>query len=246
MLGILRGSLVTQICSIAGDFSTDAKTKIRRKINEQGPPFCQLRDWPFLHTTVTFNITDGTYEYAGSGYLPQGFQRFLALKLKDSNNDYVPIDEKPLSWYDDIQDPAFEGQPYAVVLRGLDSSGYPKAFFYYCPDATYTFEADCTLNFTDVDESSSGDTTRVIITADCYAAFSHFVAMAYAVEQGDDGLIARCERILYGDRIQRIPGLLGVLFSKQRGSGKKRQATPDSSYKQGKYITSSDYGRHIP
>ena len=245
MLGILRGSLVTACCGVAGDFSDDAKTKMRRTINEEGRSFCQYRSWAFLHSTVTFNITDGTYEYSGSGYLPQSFQRFLAIKLKDSNDDYVPIDEKPLGWYDDIQDPTFEGQPFAVVLRGIDSSGYPKAFFYYCPDATYTFEADCDLIWTDVDESSSGDTTRVVVTQDAYDAFKWWVTRGYAALQGDDALIARCDKMLFGDRMQRIPGAIELLLSKQRGVGMKRRAAPDGSYKLSKYAGSADYGRKM-
>lgn len=245
MLGILRGSLVTVVASICGDFSPDAKTKLRRTINRAGRSFSQLSDWAFLHTTVTFSITDGITEYGGSGYLPLGFQRFLATKLKDSNGDYVPIEEKSLSWYESIQDPTFEGQPFAVVLRGIDSSGYQKAVFYYTPDQTYTFECDCSIVFTDVDETSTGDATRVIITQDCYDAFSYWIAKAYAVEQGDDEVIARCNIELWGNPAARIPGVLQMLLSKQRGAGKWRKIQPDSSYKSSNILGTSDYGRKI-
>lgn len=245
MLGILRGSLVTACCGVVQDISANAKVKMRRAINEGGRSFSQLRDWAFLHTTVTFNIVDGDYDYAGSGYLPLGFQRFVAQKITDSNGDSHPIDEKSLAWYSTIEDVAYEGEPFAVVLKGLDSNGYQQANFYYCPDDTYTFEADCDLVWTDVSAAAAGDTSRVVVTDDCFDAFKYWCAMTYAVAQGDDEVIARCQRMLYGDRMQRIPGVLDILLSKQRGALKKRGARPDGSYKNPNLITSSDYGRRM-
>jgi len=242
MLGILRGLLVTACNHIVGDFGSDAKAKLRRIINEEGRSFSQLRDWAFLHTVATFTLTDGTNEYSGSGYLPQGLQRMLAIKLKDSNDNYAPIDEKSLGWYANVEDPDFEGTPFAVVLRGLDSNGYPIARFYYTPDATYTFEADCTVDFTDVDESSSGDATRILITQDCLPAFKYWVAKAYAIGQGDPDVISNCDRQLYGNPAQRIPGLLDILFSKQRGATKRRSIKPSGAYKGENKWTVSDYG----
>ena len=242
MLGILRGSLVTSCCGIIGDFSADAKVKLRRIINEEGRSFSQLRDWAFLHTVATFNLADGTNEYSGSGYLPQGMQRMLAIKLKDSNNNYAPIDEKSLDWYSKIEDPTYEGTPYAIVLRGLDSSGYPIARFYFTPDATYTFEVDCTVDWTDVDETSTGDATRLIVTQDCLPAFKYWVSKAYAVGQGDGEVADRCDKQLYGNPMLRIPGLLDALFSKQRGVQKHRGVKPSSAYKDENRLTARDYG----
>lgn len=246
MLGIVRGTLCTACQSIVGDFSTDARTKLRRVINEDGPGFCQLSDWAFLHSVITFSITDGTTSYAGSGYLPQTFSRFQATKIKDSNNNYSPIEEKSVSWYAEIEDPAYEGTPHAVVLRGIDSNGYPKAYFYYTPDTTYTFEADIDLKWTDIAETSAGDASRCVVTEDCLTAFKYWVARGYGIAQGDDSLIARCERILFGDRAARMPGLIELLKSKQRGAHKLRGIRPSSAYKSENYLTSSDYGRRSP
>lgn len=243
MLGIIRGTLVTACQSLVGDFSDDAKTKLRRVINEEAPGFCQIYDWAFLHSVVTFTLSDGTTEYTGSGYLPQSFQRFGAIKLKDSNNDYTPIKEKSISWYADIEDPAYEGTPDAVILRGLDSNGYPRTFFYYTPDRTYTFEADIDLKWTDVAETSAGDSTRCVITEDCLTAFKYWITRAYAITQGDDALVARCLEMLFGNKAMRIPGLLDNLTSKQRGANKQRSIRPDGSYKNENWSTSSDYGR---
>jgi len=245
MLGILRGSLVTACGDIVGDSSPDAKTKLRRTINEEGPGFCQFRDWAFLHTTVTFTLSRGVEEYSGDGKLPLGLQRLLACKVKDSNDGYSPIEEKALSWYEAVEDPEFQGTPYALILRGLDSNGYPRGRFYYSPDNTYTFEGDCALNWTDVSEESSGDATRIVITLDCYSAFKYWVSKAYAVVQGDAGLVALCDKQLWGDPTRRIPGLMDLLGSKQRGARKKRGFKPSGAYKAENRYRDSDYGLQI-
>ena len=245
MQGIVRGTLVTAIAGIIGDFSDDSKVKIRRMINTVGPEFCQLTDWAFLHTTVTFTLTDGNYSYVGSGYLSQTFQRFLATKLKDSTDTFYPISEKSLTWYNELDDPADEGRPFAVVLRGLDSSGYPRANFYYCPDGTYTFETDCELKWTDLAEASGSDTSRIVITEDCMTAFSFFVAGSLAVPQGDDALIDRCNAKLWGNPLLRIPGALDVLIRRQRGANKKRRIKPSDAYIDTGERTATDYGREL-
>lgn len=246
MLGILRGSLVTACCGVVGDFSADAKVKLRRIINEDAPAFCQQKDWAFLHTVASFTMTIGTYSYSGSDVVPLGFQRFITAKVLDSDGDYTPVDEKSLAWYKSLEDPTFGGTPFAVVNRGIDSDGYPVLYFYYNPDEPFVFEGDCTLNWTDVSEAASADTTRIVITADCFSAFKYWVARGYAILQGDDALVNRCDLMLYGNPAQRRHGLLEILLSKQRGAGKVRSVRPDGSYKGGNYVTSSDYGRHVP
>ena len=230
MLGILRGSLVTAIIGMVGDASDDSKVKIRRKINTVGPGFCQLHDWGFLHTVATFTLSEGTYEYVGLGKIPLGFQRFLACKVIDSNNGATPLTEKSLTWYNTIEDKTYQGTPQYIVLRGLDASGYQRACFYYCPDQTYTFEGDCSLAWADIPEAAGSDTTRLVITEDCFTAFANYVANAIAIDQGDTALQAQCESELYGNPLTGKPGLMKALTGKQRGARKRRQMVPDDSY----------------
>lgn len=244
MLGILRGSLVTAISGIIGDASDDSKTKVRRMINTCGPAFCQMTDWGFLHTTVTFTLTDGTKEYSGSGKIPYTFQRFLATKIMDTNGQFSPVDEKSLTWFNQIEDPSQEGTPYAVILRGLDSSGYPKTVFYPTPDRAYTFEADCKLQWTDVLEASGSDTSRIVITEDAFTAFSYYIAQALAIQQGDDALKILCDAELWGNPLIKKPGLLTMLIMNQRGANKKRGMAPRGDYT-GYSTGGTDYGRPL-
>ena len=245
MLGIVRGTLVTAVAGIIGDFSDDSKVKIRRMLNTIGPEFCQLTDWGFLHTTVTFTLSQSTASYSGSGKLPLGFQRFLACKAKDSSGTYYPIDEKSLTWYNELDDPTSEGRPYAVVQNGIDADGYQKVEFYYTPDGTYTFQAECKLGWTDIAEASANDTTRMVITPDCMSALSYYVAHSLGIQQGDSQLVELCERKLYGNRIMGIPGSLDLLILNQRGANKRRRIKPDSSYIDSSEQTISDYGHEI-
>ena len=90
-LGITVGSLVSAVADSTGDDSPDAQAKLIRLVNEKGPDFCNITDWPFLRSDLTFNITSANYKYSGAGYLPATFKRIIAAYTL-FNNEREPLD----------------------------------------------------------------------------------------------------------------------------------------------------------
>ena len=179
-LGITRASLVSAVADSTGDDSSDAAVKIRRLINEKGPEYCMLANWPFNRTTVNFRFTVGIASYSGASYFPATFKSYLYGYYLDGTTKY-PVREMSLEEYNNrIAEPSWQSKPDRVLIHKT-SSGYWEAIFYPTPDQTYSFTAEIEQQWTDL----TADSSETIITKEYFPAFSHFVKIARFIQQGD-------------------------------------------------------------
>jgi len=183
-LGITRGSIITATCDCTGDDSSDAKTKIRRLINRRGQSFCDIAEWPFLRSNISFSITSSAYTYSGASYLPTTFKRVIAAYLLD-NTDRHPLVEVDIQRAHEWGNPNDnQGMPDEFCITRIES-GYWEIQFNRLPDNTYTVYLEIELQWTDISESSSGDTTEMIVTKDYYDPFVHYCCIDRFRQQGD-------------------------------------------------------------
>src|SRR3990167_3309412 len=136
-------SIVSAVCDATGDDTSDAQVKIRRLVNEKGPGFCLITNWPFMRSDISFSITSSANKYSGASYLPENFKRVVGAHLKDSNNHWYPLTEVSIKeryerWINPNNNN--QGQPYEFCITRPES-GYFEIEFNRLPDQNYTFEA---------------------------------------------------------------------------------------------------------
>jgi hypothetical protein len=184
-LGIVFASLISAVADKTGDDSLDAVVKIKRLVNEKGPDFCSITDFPFKRSDISFSITTAAYKYSGASYLPTTFNGVQAAFILDSNNDRHPLNEvgiveahdPDLGWKNPDEN---DGIPDEFCITRMES-GYWEIQFNRKPDQTLTVYLEISLQWTDL----SATTDEAIITKPYYPAFAHFVSMARFVQQGD-------------------------------------------------------------
>ena len=179
-LGIVAGSLVSAVADATGDDSADARVKLLRLINKKGPDFCNITDWPFMRSDLTFNITTANYIYSGASYLPTTFKRIISSYLK-FNNDRYDLDEVGIQEAYNWPNPSNnQGRPDEFCIT-RDESGYFQIQFNRLPDQTYSIYFEMELQWTDV----ASITDNVLVTKQYYGAFSHFLTMSRLAQQSD-------------------------------------------------------------
>ena len=179
-LGITVGSLVSAVADSTGDDSPDAQAKLIRLVNEKGPDFCNITDWPFLRSDLTFNITSANYKYSGAGYLPATFKRIIAAYTL-FNNEREPLDEVGIgdayAWENPSQN---SGRPDEFCITRNESEFFEIAFN-RLPDQTYGVYLEMELQWAEVTLT----TETMLITKQFYGAFALFTKMARFNQQGD-------------------------------------------------------------
>jgi len=206
-LGITQASIVSAVCDKTGDEGQDAVVKIRRLINEKGPDFCMLANWPFLRTDINFSITTAAYKYSGASYLPATFKKVTAAFLLDGTTR-CPLKEvgilEAYSW-DNPED--YSGRPDEYCITRMES-GYWEIQFNRQPDTTYTIYMEIELQWSDLTTTTS----ETLITKEYFGAFSHFVAMTRAFQQGDVELYSQLKTDWYNP-LQPREGIFGRILS---------------------------------
>jgi len=182
-LYINLASVVSIVADSTGDDTSDAQVKIRRLVNEKGPGFCLITNWPFMRSDVSFSISSTANKYSGASYLPENFKRVVGAHLKDSNNKWYPLTEVSINeryqrWINPNNDN--QGLPDEFCITRPES-GYYEIEFNRLPSETYTFEADIELKWT----PATSTTANLVITDDYMETFTHFIATARARQQGD-------------------------------------------------------------
>lgn len=241
-LGIVRGSIVTAVGDLTGDDGVDAKVKIRRLINKRGQSFSDITNWPFLRDNISFNITASAYTYSGASYLPATFKEVLAAFLLDGT-DRHPLTEvgiqEAYKWGNPNDN---QGMPNEFCLTRIES-GYWEIQFNRLPDTTYTVYMEVALKWTDVDESSSGDSTEVVVTKDYYDAFVLYCNIDRYRQQGDleNYTMAREE---WWNPSKPQDSMLGRILAKLSAPLKQKAVEVDC-VQAGKIVYSNlnDYGR---
>ena len=185
-LGITRASLVSAIAESTGAEGTDDAMKIRRLINQRGTSFCNIADWPFLHSDISFSIStaDG-YKYSGASYLPATFKRVTAAFLLDGTDRYplteVGILEANFARSEGWPNPDDNtGRPDEFCITRIES-GYWEIQFNRKPDNTYTVYLELELQWTDL----TADSSETLITKEYYDAFVLYCNIARSQQQGD-------------------------------------------------------------
>ena len=179
-LGITVGSLVSAVADSTGDDSPDAQAKLIRLVNEKGPDFCNITDWPFLRSDLTFNITTAASVYSGASYLPATFKRIISSYLL-FNSDRYDLDEvgikEAYSWPNPANN---QGRPDEFCIT-RNESGYYEIDFNRLPDQTYGVYLEMELQWAEVTLT----TETMLITKQFYGAFALFTKMARFNQQGD-------------------------------------------------------------
>src|SRR3990167_4802023 len=180
-LGITRASLTSALCDSTGDDSSDAVVKIRRLINQRGSSFCNITNWPFLRSDISFSITEaGGYKYSGASYLPTTFKRVTAAFLLDSTNRY-PLTEVGILRAHEWPNPDDNsGRPDEFCITRIES-GYWEVQFNRKPDNTYTVYFETELQWTDL----TVDASETVITKQFYDAFVLYCEVARFRQQVD-------------------------------------------------------------
>ena len=183
-LGIIRGSICTAVADNTGDDSIDSRVKIRRIINRRGQSFCDITNFPFLRSDISFSITSSAYTYSGASYLPATFKKVVAAYLLDGT-DRHPLTEVGIGECYEWGNPEDnQGMPDKFCITRVES-GYWEIKFNRLPDATYTVYFEIELQWVDVAEASSGDNTEIIVTKDYYDYFVHYCCIERFKQQGD-------------------------------------------------------------
>jgi len=238
-LGILRASIVSSVCDKTGDESQDAVVKVRRLINEQGPLFCELADFPFKRSDISFSITTSAYKYSGASYLPTTFKKVLAACLLDGTDRY-PLTEVGIKESKEWPNPDDnEGKPDEFCITRIES-GYWEIAFNRKPDNTYTIELEIALQWTDVDE----DTDEVVVTKEYYPSFSHFVSMARLAQQGDTEGYAIAKNEWFNPAAPQGT-ILGTILKALSSPLRKKSVVMDPDYMRPFDRIKKDYRRNV-
>ena len=223
-LGILRSSLVSAICETTGDEGTDATVKVRRLINQRGTSFCNITNWPFLRSDLSFSITTSAYKYSGASYLPTTFKRVTAAFLLDGSDRY-PLTEVSIQEAYGWKNPDDNsGRPDEFCITRQES-GYWEIQFNRIPDGTYTVYLELELQWTDL----TADASETLITKEFYDAFVLYCNIARFQQQGDtenyqlskdewynpirpqDSILIQCLK-----RIQKVAGPTGIVVDRAK------------------------------
>jgi hypothetical protein len=183
-LGIIRGSICTACADNTGDDSIDARVKIRRIVNRRGQSFCDITNFPFLRSDLSFSITSAAHTYSGASYLPTTYKRVIAAYVLDGSDRTLLKEVGIGECYEWGNPNDNQGKPDEFCISRIES-GYWEIKFNRLPDATYTIYFEIELQWVDVDESSSGDSTELLITKDYYDYFTHYCCIERFKQQGD-------------------------------------------------------------
>jgi len=179
------GSIISAVCDNTGDDGADAVAKVVRLINTHGPDYCNLADWKFLRSDLSFSLTVGTADYTSNGttYIPDTFKRVLAAYITDGTERFplnevgIGVSHNPSIWgeADDNQ-----GIPSQFEIPRLESDHWTIRF--NClPDAAYTAYFEIETMWTEVTLS----TANTCLTEEHLKPFSHFITMERLAQQGD-------------------------------------------------------------
>jgi len=214
-LGILQGSIVSMVADMTGDDSADAAVKIKRLINERGHDFCNLTNWKFLRSDISFNIGTSKFKYSGSDILPATFKNVLKSYLLDGTTRH-PLTEVPVQRAYEWTNPnENSGLPHEFVVTRPESDFW-EIQFRRLPDKTYTVFMEIELQWVDVTSS-----VETLITKQFSGAFAHFVSMARLRQQGDtESLIMMKQE--WHDLSNPGMGILDRALSVNRGPLRKK------------------------
>jgi len=234
-LGITRASLTSSICERTGDESLDAAVKVNRLINEQGPLFCQLTNWPFLRSDISFSITSSTYTYSGASYLPTTFKKVTAAFLLDGSDRY-PLTEVSIGEAYQWGNPDdSSGRPNEFCITRIES-GYWEIQFNRTPDATYTVYLEIELQWADLTASTS----ETVITKEYFPAFTHFVSMARFIQQGDTAGYLLAEKQWWNPLMPKGT-ILGTILANLSSPLRRKSVKMDAGYTKPLSPNSGDY-----
>jgi len=179
-LGIVFASLISSCADKIGDDSSDSVVKIKRAINEKGVEFCNLTNFKFLYSDISFDINTTAYAYSGALYLPTTYKSIVGALLLDGTTR-CPLTEVSVSEAYQWANPDDNtGRPDEFCVTRKES-GYYEVQFNRKPDNTYTVYFEIELQWTDL----SATTDEAIVTKEFYPYLSHFVALQMAIHQGD-------------------------------------------------------------
>lgn len=215
-LGLTRISICSATADKTGDDSLDGVVKIRRLINQRGPSFCNLGNFPFLRSDLSFSITTAAHYYSGTGYLPATFKRVVAAYIVENDRHYDLVEVGIKEAYEWPNPDDNSGRPDEFCIT-RNESGYYQIKFNRIPDTTYTVYLEIELQWTDL----TADTSESLIAKDYYDYFVHYVAIARFVQQGDtEGyLLAKKE---WFDPSHPKDGLLTTMLSGLSGPLKQK------------------------
>jgi hypothetical protein len=236
-LGITRASLSSSICEKTGDEGADAAVKVNRLINEQGPLFCQLTNWPFLRSDISFDITSSNYKYSGASYLPTTYKKVTAAFLLDGSTRYHLTEVSIGESYEWDNPDDNDGRPDEFCITRIES-GYWEIQFNRQPDDTYTVYLEIELQWADLTASTS----ETVITKEYYPAFSHFVSMARFIQQGDTANFIIADRQWWNPEHPK-KSILGIILSALSSPLRKKSVKMDANYTDPFASQKSDYGR---
>lgn len=229
-LGITRLSMVCAICDATGDDSDDAVVKIRRLINLSGPSFCNITNWPFLHTNISFNITSaGGNAYSGSGYLPATFKKVVGAFIQTtsgSNNERYPLTEVGISEAYRWANPSNNNFIPDEFCITRESGGFWKIEFNRTPDQNYTVYMEIEVQWTDL----TGDTDETVMPKDYYGEFTHFCKIDRLLQQGDSENYQIAKKDWWDPDNPKCK--LKVLLGKLSSPLKKKSVIMDPNYTQ--------------
>lgn len=235
-LFINLASVVSVCCDDTGDDTQDAQVKIRRLVNQKGPGFCLITNWPFMRSDISFSIDSSASKYSGASYLPESFKRVVGCHLKDSNNTWFDIEEVGIKERYEWLNPDDRNQrrPKQFCINRIES-GYYEIQFNSLPDQTYTFEADIELKWIPVTTTTS----NLVVTDDYMETFCHFINMARAKQQADLELygILKSE---WWDKHDSVGSVLGRALASLSSAMRRKQMVPETPN-----VRDNDYNRII-
>lgn len=221
-LCINLASVVSSVADSTGDDSQDAQVKIRRLVNEKGPGFCLITNWPFMRSDISFTIGASNHIYSGSSYLPETFKKIVGAHLVDSNSAWIPLEEISIKErYERWGNPSEnQGTPSEFCITRPESSYY-EIQFNRLPDQDYTFAADIEQKWT----PATSTTANLVVTDDYMETFCHFVSMARARQQGDMELYAILKGEWWNQR-DSTGSILGRALASLSSPLRRKQVVP--------------------
>jgi hypothetical protein len=211
-LGVTRGSICSAVADRTGDDSPDAVVKIKRLINEKGPDFCALADWPFLRDDISFSITTAAYKYSGASYLPQTFKRVMGGFLLDGTTRYDLKEVSIKESYEWLNPDENDGIPEEFCITRVESD-YWQIQFNRIPSNTFTVYLEIEKQWVDLTDSN----LESIVTKDYFGAFSHFISIDRFIQQGDsDNILMMEAKWTNGNKTGVLDRLIAKLASPLR------------------------------
>lgn len=221
-LGISQASLVSSVCDKTGDDGSDAQVKVKRLINEVGPDFCLITNWPFLRQKINFTITSAAYRYSGASYIPSTFRKVLTALLLDQNSDWFPLYEESLGamrmqWSNPAR---YQGRPEKFCITDIESDLYEIAFDRQ-PDRDFAVELDIEKQWVNLTDSN-----ETVVTKEYFPALSHFISMERYVQQGDTESLLTA-KAQWWDPVTPRNSMLGRILNSLSSPANKKQVKVD-------------------